>query len=131
MAKRQPALILDLDEIPEAKASPDPRKRMIDDLYSNRKRRMSHPEGEFDKHGRFYPSKRENADGDGCSVRSPSFQYPYSYMLRCRTRVHCSVLVDRAIQGLEVPYDVLAIVQRTLGTNKKSVWDRVLQEDAL
>lgn len=66
-----------------------------------------HPEGEFDKGGRWYPSDREDCGGDGTSTRSPSRSWPYSYMLRCRTREHCRALVAAALAGNDVPADVI------------------------
>jgi hypothetical protein len=84
-------------------------KSLVAAVYAARKDRSVHPEGEFDKHGRWYPSAREDADGDGSSTRSPSAAWPYSYMLHCRTRKHCAVLVERALQGLDVPPDVARI----------------------
>lgn len=82
-------------------------KAAIAALYESRKARRSHPEGSFDKASRFYPSDREKCDGSGRAVRSPSVSWPYSYMLRCRTRVHCANLVAAAIAGLDVPDDVV------------------------
>jgi hypothetical protein len=81
-------------------------KAIVAIVYGLRNSRREHPEGSFDKAQRFYPSAREDADGDGTNVRSPSRAWPYSYMLRCRTRQHCAVLVRRAIDGLDVPPDV-------------------------
>lgn len=56
-----------------------------------RKNRQSHPEGTFDKQGRFYPSDREF---QACcsSIRTPSRAYPYSYMTHCRTADHVAHL---------------------------------------
>jgi hypothetical protein len=81
-------------------------------LYSLRKNRQTNPEGEFDSAKRWYPSAREDADGDGSRTRSPSRAWPYSYMLRCRTRQHCAVLVARALAGHDVPADVRKVVGR-------------------
>ena len=79
-------------------------------IYSARKSRTTNPEGRFDSAGRWYPSDREDLEGDGSSVRSPSRAWPYSYMLRCRTRQHCRALVEACLAGLEVPVDVARAV---------------------
>lgn len=87
-------------------------KSIVSSVYASRKARDSHPDGETDKAGRWYPSAREDAEGDGSSTRSPSRAWPWSYMSRCRTRQHCAVLVERALAGLDVPRDVaLAVAQ--------------------
>jgi hypothetical protein len=49
-----------------------------------------------------------DAAGDGQNTRGPGRAWPYSYLLRCRTRQHCKVLVQAAIAGKEVPLDVWA-----------------------
>ncbi len=88
------------------KHTPSPVKGIADAIYTARKDRRVHPEGSFDKAKRWYPSNREDADGDGTCVRSPTRAYPFSYMLRCRTRAHCVVLAERLVAGLDVPPDV-------------------------
>jgi hypothetical protein len=85
-------------------------KSLAASVYAARKARREHPEGTFDKAQRFYPSDREDGGGDGTSVRSPSRSWPFSYMLRCRTRQHCVVLVERALEGFDVPPDVARVV---------------------
>jgi hypothetical protein len=85
-------------------------KSLVAAVYTARKDRKSHPEGRTDNAGRWYPSERENADGDGSSTRSPSRAWPWSYMSRCRTRQHCAVLVERALAGIAVPADVSRVV---------------------
>lgn len=85
-------------------------KSFVKTIYTARKDRAVNPEGSFDSAGRWYPSDAEDADGDGSSTRSPSRAWPYSYMLRCRTRQHVAVLVERALAGHRVPRDVAALV---------------------
>ena len=85
-------------------------KAIVSTVYAARRDRCVHPEGRFDAAKRFYPSAREDADGDGTCVRNPSRAWPYSYLLRCRTRQHCAALVARALEGLDVPCDVAAAV---------------------
>ena len=55
-------------------------------VYLNRKHRKTHPSGEFDSAGRWYPDASENLNTD--AYRTPSRSYPYSYMLACRTLNH-------------------------------------------
>ena len=74
-------------------------------VYEARRDRQVNPEGEFDSAGRWSPSDREDGAGDGTSTRGPSRAWPYSYMLRCRTREHCRVLVERSAWA-DVPADV-------------------------
>lgn len=55
--------------------------------YERRQARSEHPEGEFDKGGRWYPEgKDEEVMG---AVRSPSRSFPHSYNLACRSLAHC------------------------------------------
>lgn len=64
------------------------------EMYVSRKERLSHPDGTFDKGGRFYPSEHETC---ACcaQVRSPSRAWPYSYMVHCRTLKHCTELAKK------------------------------------
>lgn len=94
--------------------TPSPDKLLTATVYAARKARTTHPEGATDKGGRWYPSEREDADGDGSQARSPSAAWPWSYMLHCRTRAHCAVLVARALAGLDVPADVQRAVRAHL-----------------
>lgn len=81
-------------------------KDLVATLYIARRDRAVNPEGHFDGAGRWYPSDAEDADGDGSRTRSPSRAWPYSYMLRCRTRQHVRCLVERGLAGQPVPADV-------------------------
>jgi len=83
------------------------KKSLIRSIYEARRDRMIHPEsGCWDKAGRWYPSDREDAGDVRGRIRSPSRAWPYSYMLACRTRKHCAVLVEAALRGESVPSDV-------------------------
>jgi len=65
--------------------------------YHNRKARISHPDGEFDRGGRWYADETE--EQDCCkSIRNPSRSYPYSMNLHCRSLEHVASLfgVDRS-----------------------------------
>ena len=55
--------------------------------YLKLKNREIHPEGTFDKGGRFYLAESEKYD---CcrGIRSPSRAYPYSEMKHARTLKH-------------------------------------------
>jgi hypothetical protein len=59
--------------------------------FAKRKARLEHPEGSFDNASRFYPSNEENC-GVMSYVRSPSRNWPNSYMLACRSLEHCEDL---------------------------------------
>ena len=71
-------------------------KQQIAAVYAARKDRLIHPQGSFDKQGRWYPSKAENVDGYTDSLRSPSRAWPYSYMVGARTLKHIKALAERA-----------------------------------
>lgn len=88
-------------------------KALAKAVFEGRKSRAVNPEGEFDKQGRWYPGVREDAAGSGSRTRYPSRAWPYSYMLRCRTREHSTILVERALNGLDVPSDVSSVVSQT------------------
>lgn len=59
--------------------------------YLSRRDRITNPDGNFDKAGRWYPSESEHCD---CckAIRGPSRAYPYSYMVHCRTAQHVANL---------------------------------------
>lgn len=61
-------------------------------VFNGRKLRESHPDGTFDRAGRWYPSDDENADGFTSTVRGPSRAFPYSYMKAARTLRHVKAL---------------------------------------
>ncbi len=82
-------------------------KIAIQTLYDSRKSRRTHPEGSFDKAMRWEPTEAEDQDGDGTCVRTPSRAWPYSYMVRCRTKAHCKALILAAVACKKVPIDAL------------------------
>lgn len=61
------------------------------EVYVSRKQRDTHPDGEFDKGGRWYPSREETCSCCS-SIRSPSRAYQYSLMVHCRTCEHIANL---------------------------------------
>ena len=67
-------------------------KEQIDLVYQARQARLTHPRGEFDKQGRWYPSGDENSDNFTSAIRSPSRNWRYSYMVAARTRKHIAAL---------------------------------------
>lgn len=69
-------------------------------LYSDRQSRRSHPDGKFDKAGRWYPDLNERQE---CCrlIRQPTRAYPYSLMLHCRTALHVSKLCGVSLKALK------------------------------
>jgi hypothetical protein len=68
--------------------------KMVDAIYQSRKDRLSHPNGSFDKHHRWYPTAEENSDNYTSSIRTPSKSWPYSYMIAARTKKHLLALAE-------------------------------------
>lgn len=68
---------------------------MVEEIYLLRKKRIIHPEGEFDKSGRWYPS-----DNEKCSccdkVKPPSREHPFTLLVHCRSRNHIENLLTKA-----------------------------------
>ena len=59
--------------------------------YIARQSRDTHPDGTFDRAGRWYPSESEWCNC--CTgIRSPSRAYPYSLMTHCRSAGHVAAL---------------------------------------
>jgi len=56
-------------------------------LYLSRRDRLKHPDGKFDKSGRWYPSETEI---ESCckTIRAPSRKWPFSLLVHCRTIRH-------------------------------------------
>jgi len=68
-------------------------KQQALDLFHERASRNSHPEGRFDKAGRWYPS--EDEEQVCCSsIRRPSRAWPYFLMAHCRSLRHVINLVE-------------------------------------
>lgn len=59
--------------------------------YIARRDRHTHPDGDFDSAGRWYPAESEAC---ACcdSVRSPSRSWPYSLLVHCRSLAHVAAL---------------------------------------
>ncbi len=71
----------------------DPRLQEALDCYRARQLRQEHPEGSFDKQGRWYPSADETRP---CcyAIRFPSRAYRYSLLTHCRSIEHVAALYD-------------------------------------
>lgn len=75
--------------------------------YLLRRERVEHPDGRFDKRGRWFPSEKE--DCDCCaSVRTPSNAYPYSYLVHARSLEHIAWLHCKP----ESPQDFTTLVRK-------------------
>jgi hypothetical protein len=97
-------------------------------VYVDRRDRLTHPHGYFEGRGDrtpWYPYEDEDAGGDVTQVRSPSSRWPYSYMLRARTKDHCKHLVERAFHGHDVPPDVALVMRAQARRIIKGAWPRV------
>lgn len=75
--------------------------------FVRRKRRLEHPDGTFDRAQRWYPASSEGLNTD--CYRSPSREYPYSYLLACRTAVHCARLA-----GIEMHAKLVVMRSRVM-----------------
>lgn len=60
--------------------------------YIAKQNREEHPKGSFDNGGRWYPDDSEKLNTEG--HRSQSRQFPYSYLLACRSLEHVAYLYD-------------------------------------
>ncbi len=62
------------------------------EMYESRKDRETHPDGYFDRGGRWYPNESEECE---CckNIRTPSRAYPYSLMTHCRSKKHINNLL--------------------------------------
>lgn len=61
--------------------------------YLDRQARAAHPQGHFDRGGRWYPSEAETQPCCS-SIRSPSRAWPHSLNRHCRTIRHIARLFD-------------------------------------
>jgi len=85
--------------------------QLVNALYVSRRSKRTRPEGQFDEFGFWFPSQRES-QGDVRNIKPPSDSWPHSYLIHCRSRRHCAVLVDAAISGRDVPDDALEVVTK-------------------
>lgn len=77
--------------------------------FIKRSHRIKHPEGFFNKQGRWYPNEREKRSCCN-AVHSPSTKHPYNLMSHCRTKKHIAELykvdikeLGKAIKNSQVP----------------------------
>ena len=81
-------------------------------VYESRRDRETNPDGTFDSAGRWYPSRKEDADDFTRGIRSPSRAWPYSYMVAARTKKHVVALVEAGVMGYAVPDCVQSAADR-------------------
>ena len=62
--------------------------------WLRRKERTEHPDGTFDKAGRWYPSADEDCDDYTSHTRTPSRAWPNTYNHAARSLEHCEALED-------------------------------------
>ena len=60
--------------------------------WLRRKERTEHPDGRFDKAGRWYPSADEDCDDYTSHTRTPSRAWPNTYNSAARSLEHCEAL---------------------------------------
>jgi len=70
--------------------------------YRERQARAAHPDGKFDRAGRWHPSAAEWRDCCS-SVRSPTRAWPYSLMKHCRSAEHVAELFNVKRSEVLVP----------------------------
>lgn len=68
-------------------------------LYRDRQDRKVHPDGSFDKQGRWYPSEEET---QACcrGLSQPSKRWRYTLMMHCRTLTHVANLTGVPVSAL-------------------------------
>jgi len=89
--------------------------------YRKRQNRKEHPDGEFDRSGRWYPSEKEKCQ---CchNVRSPTARWPYSLMRHCRSIEHIAHLFGVDVHDLRK-----AIHPRMEPSTTKDCWQWVTE----
>jgi hypothetical protein len=107
------------------KARKQAQRDLWEPVYESRRDRTTNPYGWFDGQGRWYPYDDEDGDGDVTKVRSPSRSWPYSYMLRARTRDHVKHLIERSFQGHDVPPDVESVLRNQANRIFGKLWPRM------
>lgn len=95
--------------------------------YINRKNRNSHPEGSFDKAGRFYPDGND-ALALNQNVRAPSREWPYSYMASCRSMAHVCRMLDVDLNVVRRLVKRIEKVMKSKGISTEEVACQICQE---
>jgi len=75
-------------EFAVTKSTPNSAEILAACLYLKRRERQAHPEGHFDKAGRWYSEGQDAAVMTVC--RPPSRAWPLSEMHACRALSHCA-----------------------------------------
>ena len=81
-------------------------------LFLDRKERLEHPEGVFDKAGRWEPLGRDHQVFDYANHRTPSRVYPNTWSQACRSAEHCAKFFEA---------DVVEV--RKIANKIKKTWD--------
>ena len=69
------------------------------EMYTRRQMRLAHPDGAFDRKGRWYPSESEQRPC--CAgIRSPSAAWPHSLNKHCRSVEHVAALTGVEAKAL-------------------------------
>ena len=69
------------------------------EMYTRRQMRQAHPDGAFDRKGRWYPSESEQRPC--CAgIRSPSAAWPHSLNKHCRSVEHVAALTGVEAKAL-------------------------------
>ncbi len=76
--------------MPRAKKSSIPTviEAAVELVYAARRARVISPQGEAFSGNRWYPSDSENADNYTSAIRSPSYNWPWSYLKAAGSRRH-------------------------------------------
>lgn len=88
---------------------------LLDSLWSSRMTNATHPEGIFNTSMEWNPSARErDSSGSGVATRGPGrgSDSKLNYYVRCRSKIHCRVLLLSAFDGADVPADVADVLVR-------------------
>jgi len=104
-------------------------EQKVKTIHYLRKNRILHPNGRFDRGGRWYPKDEE--DQECCShIRSPSRDFPYSLMTHCRSRAHIMNvftkhpnLYDSILKYYDKEQIPLMINDNLLPFDKKTIMD--------
>jgi len=85
---------------------------LLDALWSSRMTNATHPEGIFNASLEWNPTERERAGGSGTATRGPGrpADSKLNYYVRCRSKIHCRVLLLSAFDGGDVPADVAEVI---------------------
>lgn len=85
-------------------------------LYLARKERRTHPQGTFDREGRWYPESLGEERPCCQKIRPPSAKYPYSLLVHCRSLGHVASLFGLTIADVHrgVPKQPAALPEKVI-----------------